>query len=175
MRWRWFTREVSWDLIQTVDERPHWNATRRSLKVIQTGTGPILVRGLDAMSEFINVLQSRLPRQAKWHISVVRVDLTNRAENFVIGFLLLLPFSLTWIAYYVFESKSIGLFWSLALLVVAVWIWFQRPMSRPQMCIREVEVVIALMLILLSGVLTFISWMESANNLPAVFSRLFGW
>lgn len=175
MRWRRFTRDISWDLIQSVDERPHADTTRRSLRITQYGTGPILVRGLDALPDFIDVLRSRLPHQAKWRVAPCRIDLTSCATNFTIGFLLLLPLSLTWIAYYVFDSKSIELFWSLALLVIAVWIWFQRPLSRPHMCVREVEVLMALVIVLLSGVLTFIGWMESSNDLPLVFSRLFGW
>jgi hypothetical protein len=133
----------------------------------------VLVRGLDQMTEFVNLVRSRLPRHARWSVSPARIDLTSGPTNFGLGFLLFVPFSASWIAYYFFHSNAIGLFWSLVLLVAACWIFYQRPLSRPHMCVREVEVLMAVMIALLSGVMTLIGWLESPPQLA--FSRLFGW
>lgn len=173
MRWRRLTREVTWELIHDVDERPHPDVVLRSLRIAESGAAVILVRGLDQMPEFVEALRSRLPRQAKWTVSATHIDLTNRLTNFVLGFLLFLPFSASWFAYYVVHSSSIGLFWSLVLLIGAFWVWYARPLSRPHMCVREVEVVMAVAILLLSGVMTFIGWLDSPPQMA--FSRLFGW
>lgn len=173
MRWRRFTREVTWELIHDVDERPHRDVVLRSLRIAESGAAVILVRGLDQMPEFVEALRVRLPRQAKWTMSVTHIDLTNRLTNFVLGFLLFLPFAASWFAYYVVHSNSIGLFWSLVLLVGAFWVWYARPLSRPHMCVREVEVFMAVAILLLSGVMTFIGWLDSPPQMA--FSRLFGW
>jgi hypothetical protein len=173
MRWRRFTREVSWDLIQTVDERPHADVVRSSLRITQSEKGVVLVRGLDKMIEFVQLVRSQLPRHARWSVSPARIDLTSGPTNFGLGFLLFIPFSASWIAYYFFHSNAIGLFWSLVLLVAAFWIFYRRPLSRPHMCVREVEVLMAVMIALLSGVMTLIGWLESPPQMA--FSRLFGW
>lgn len=173
MRWRRFTREVNWDLIQTVDERPHADVVRSSLRITQSEKGAVLVRGLDQMNEFMQLLRSRLPRHAKWSVSPARVDLTSGPTNFALGFLLFVPLSASWIAYYFFHSNAIGLFWSLVLLVAAFWIYYRRPLSRPHMCVREVEILMAAMIALLSGVMTLIGWLEAPPQMA--FSRVFGW
>lgn len=170
MIWRRLTREIAWDLIKTVDERPHAEITRRSLKISQDGAGPILVRGLEQLPEFIEILQSRLPRLSRWSVSAVRVDLTSGLTNLVLGFLLMLPFSITWIAYYVAHAELIALFWSVILLVAALWIWFWRPLSRSHMCVREVEISMAVMILVLSGAMTFLNWIESPATLPTLRS-----
>lgn len=173
MRWRRFTREVNWDLIHTVDERPNADVARSSLRITQSEQGVVLVRGLDQMTEFIELVRSRLPRHAKWSVSPARIDLTSGPTNFALGFLLFVPLSASWIAYYFFHSNVIGLFWSLVLLVGAFWVYYWRPLSRPHMCVREVEVLMAVMIALLSGVMTLIGWLDSPPQMA--FSRLFGW
>lgn len=170
MRWRRITRDISWDLIHTVEERPHADPVRRSLKIYQNGAQPILVRGLANLPEFVEQLKSRLPGLTKWQVSHVRVDLTSRATNGVIAFLLLMPLYATWVAYYVFHSTMMELCWSVALLLAAFWIWVKRPMTRSHMCIREVEVFLAILILLASGLLSCNTAMESPQ-----MTRLLGW
>lgn len=173
MRWRRFTREVEWDLIQSIDERPHADVVRGSLRISQSGKDVVLVRGLDQLTDFIQLVRVRLPRHARWSTSPPRVDLTSGPTNFLLGFLLLIPLSASWVAYYYFRSNVIGLFWSLALLVAAFWVYHRRPLSRPHMCVREVEILMAMMIALLSGVLTLVGWLESPPQMA--FTRIFGW
>ncbi|MBS0202741.1 MAG: hypothetical protein JSS49_07560 [Planctomycetes bacterium] len=170
MRWRRITRDISWDLIHSVEERPHADPVRRSLKIYQNDAQPILVRGLENLPEFIGQLKARLPRLARWEVSRVRVDLTSRATNFVVGLLLLIPLYATWIACYVFHSTVIELCWSVALLLSAFWIWVKHPLTRSHMCILEVEAFLAVLLLLASGLLSCSTALESSQ-----MTRLLGW
>ena len=174
MRWRRLTRDIAWDLIHTVDERPHTDSIRSSLKVEQTGAGPILIRGLENLSDVIAILRERLPRRALWKVTPIQVDLTGWTTNFLLGFALMIPIAGSWFAYYVAGLTSLALFWSVGVLLIALWIWVQRPLSRSHMCVREVEIFMIGMLILLSGVITFINWIQAQIELPPVISRFLG-
>ncbi len=175
MRWRRLIRDVEWELIQIIDERPNRKTECRGLKVAQFGRAPILVRGLANLPEFIEALRTRVPRQTRWTTETVRIDLTSSLTNFTIGFLLPLPLYATWIAYYVWQWHATELVWALVLLLGAVWIWFRKPMTRAQMCIREVEVTMAILVLILSGVLTVTGWFESPTAFSIAVFRWLGW
>lgn len=175
MRWQRLSRDVEWELIQTISERPNRETECRGLKVVQFGRPPILVRGLANLPDFIEMLRMRSPRQARWTTEAVRIDLTGSLTNFTIGFLLPLPLYATWIAYYVWQWHATELAWALVLLMGAVWIWFRKPMTRAQMCIREVEVTMAILVLILSGVLTVTGWFESPTAFSIAVFRWLGW
>lgn len=175
MRWRRLFRDVEWELIQTIDERPNRKSECRGLSVIQFERPPILVRGVEDLSALIDVLRDRVPRQTRWIITDVRIDLTSNFTNFTIGLLLPLPLYATWIAYYVWRWSAMELLWAFLLLLIAIWIWFQRPLTRAQMCIREVEATMAILILILSGVLTVTGWLESPTALSVAVFRWLSW
>ena len=56
---------------------------------------------------------------------------------------------------------------SCALLVaMAVAMWYWRPLSRRHMCAVEIELAIAVLMLLLSGLMTALSWLESETPPP---------
>lgn len=175
MRWRYLVRDVEWELIQIIEERPNRKTECRALKVAQHGRPPILIRGLGNLPEFIEVLRARAPRLAHWTIETVRIDLTCGITNFAIGFLMPLPLYATWIAYYVWQWPATELVWALFLLLAALWIWFRKPLTRAQMCVREVEVTMAVLILILSGVLTFTGWFETPTAFSMAVFRWLSW
>lgn len=163
IRWAWWSRRIDWDVVQTVQERPHATTDLRSMTVSATGVPPILIRGLKQMPEFCEAVRARVSRDTEWPTMSYRIDLTSRSTNFAIGFLLPIPIHATWLAGYVGEMSiaTIGLVWAWLLVVMAVSMWYWRPLSRRHMCAVEIEQAIAALMLLLSGLMTALSWLES--------------
>lgn len=163
MRWRFWSREIAWDVMRSVDERSQAAEELRSLLISAVGLPPILVRGLERMTEFVETARARLSPLTRWTIVPVAFDMTSGRTNFVIGALLPIPLHVTWLLGYVahWSESTIMLLWSLVLAPVALGVWWGRPLSRCHSCAREVELLMAALLLLLSGLLTFVRWIDS--------------
>lgn len=171
MRWMWWSRRIDWDVVQTVQERPHAVTDLRSMVVSATGVPPILVRGLQQMPVFREALRTRVSPDTEWTPTPYRIDLTNRSTNFLIGFLLPIPIHATWLAGYVggLSIATISVIWAWLLVAMAVVMWYWRPLSRRHMCAVEIELAIAALMLLLSGLFTVLNWLESGTQPPWAF------
>ena len=168
MRWGWWSRSIAWDVVQKVQQRPHATTELRSMVVSATGVPPILVRGLERMPEFSETVRARISPDAEWTPAPYRIDLTSRSTNLVIGFLLPIPIHATWLAGYVggLSIGRISMIWAWLSVAMAVGAWYWRPLSRRHMCAVELELAIAALLLVVSGLLSLLSWLESGTPPP---------
>ena len=174
IRWGPWSRGMEWDVIQTVYERPHATTYLSSLNISATGLPSILVRGLEQMPEFREVLRNRISSNTQWPPLPYRLDLSCRATNFFVGFLLPIPIHGTWLVGYVggMSISTISVAWAWILVFSAFVIWLCKPMSRRHMCAAEIELAMAALFVVLSGLLTLLSWLESPTP-PPWFRLLF--
>lgn len=166
--WGGWSRNIAWDVVQTVRERSPATTDLRSMIVSASEVPPILVRGVERMPEFAETVRARISRDAEWSPAPYRIDLTSRSTNFVLGFLLPIPIHATWLAGYVVElnGSAISLIWAWLAMAMAVAAWYWRPLSRRHMCAVEIELTLAVLMLVMSGTLTLVSSMPSPNMPP---------
>jgi hypothetical protein len=174
MHWRSWSRSIPWDVMKTVEERPHAVCDLHSLSIIAAETRPILVRGLEQMPEFIEIVRRRTSKLTQWTVANTRIDLTRRLTNFIIGFLVPLPIFGTWLLYFVagWHETTLIRLWSFGMFASAIHVWYTKPLSSRHSSSRELELLLAILTMIASSLLTLISWVETPAFIE-LMNRLF--